>query len=243
MSTKELLGTIQGGRVLDVGTGRGQFVQTLIEELGSWSEIVGIDSSDAGAAAFNEAFQGLGSISFQQANAIALPFYDGTFDTACLAGALHHFPRARAPLREMRRVLRPGGSLVLYELYRDRARSAEITHRQFHEWSETALGVVHRSVYRREEILQLVRVSGFTDLRVLDERQGTGKPRDSETIARWDALIDQMLVRARGKPKLEARGEAIRKRLHAVGLHVGRAVLICATKADTLQRTSASRRT
>ena len=49
---KDLLGTVQGGRVIDVATGGGDYVSTLVDALGSWTEIVGIDADPAYAGAF-----------------------------------------------------------------------------------------------------------------------------------------------------------------------------------------------
>src|SRR5919199_4249640 len=52
-------------------------------------------------------------VTWQQADALALPFGDGTFDAvACQFGAMY-FPDKAAAYREARRVLRRGGRLVL----------------------------------------------------------------------------------------------------------------------------------
>jgi len=55
----------------------------------------------------------------------ALPFRDGAFDGALCCGALHHVPEWRWALREIHRVLRPGGVLVLQEPGRGHHRQAE----------------------------------------------------------------------------------------------------------------------
>ncbi len=48
-----------------------------------------------------------------------LPFGDGTFDVVTCANSFHHYPRQQAVVREMRRVLRGGGRLILVDGFRD----------------------------------------------------------------------------------------------------------------------------
>jgi ubiquinone/menaquinone biosynthesis C-methylase UbiE len=84
----DLLHVLNGGRVLDVGTGKGQFVQDLVNDLGSYSEIIGIDISDDGAAAFEQSFAGTPSVRFLVADAESMPFADESFETVAIAGSL-----------------------------------------------------------------------------------------------------------------------------------------------------------
>ena len=49
----------------------------------------------------------------------ALPFRDGAFDTVVSASSFHYWPEPRAGLREMRRVLAPGGRVLLMDWARD----------------------------------------------------------------------------------------------------------------------------
>lgn len=217
MDSSELLRALHAGRVLDVGTGKGQFVGSLIEELGSYTEMVGIDLSDEGAAAFEEAFGHLPSVSFLVADATAMPFADESFDTVAIAGSLHHLADPKLALSEMRRVLRSGGTFIVYEQFRDHQTRAELTHVRFHHWSEEILGVAPRPTYRRAELLDLVRSLHLAGLQVLYDRDRSD-PRDPIRIARFDAFVDDYLQRAAGQPRLVARGRRIRARLHDVGI-------------------------
>lgn len=47
-----------------------------------------------------------------------IPFPDGSFDAVIVSDAFHHFPDQDAAVREIRRVLRPGGVLVMLEFDR-----------------------------------------------------------------------------------------------------------------------------
>ena len=61
---KEILGSVCGGRVLDIATGNGQFIGFLAEGLSDYTEIVGIDSSERSEQAFRTAFKDRTAIDF-----------------------------------------------------------------------------------------------------------------------------------------------------------------------------------
>ena len=52
------------------------------------------------------------NLTFEVADATALPYPDASFDAVLIANALHVMPNPEAALREIRRVLRPGGILI-----------------------------------------------------------------------------------------------------------------------------------
>ena len=55
-----------------------------------------------------------------QADSERLPFAGGTFDVVTCANSFHHYPHQDRAVEEMRRVLKPGGRLLLVDGYRDR---------------------------------------------------------------------------------------------------------------------------
>ena len=63
--------------------------------------------------------QGIDNIVATLADARSLPFADDTFDAAYLVTVLGEIPDQGAALRELRRVVRPGGRLVVGELFGD----------------------------------------------------------------------------------------------------------------------------
>jgi ubiquinone/menaquinone biosynthesis C-methylase UbiE len=103
-------------RVLDVGSGTGVVTFKAAARVAAKGKIVGIDLSDGMLRKAREksAHSGSGGlVSFLKMDAEALVFPDGAFDCVLSLYALRHFPRPEAALAEMRRVLRPGGRVVV----------------------------------------------------------------------------------------------------------------------------------
>jgi SAM-dependent methyltransferase len=99
----ELAARAGGGRLLDVGCGTG-FVIDLARDL--FSRIDGIDVTPA---MLERVDRSGGHVWLHQARAEALPFADASFDMASSYAFMHHVTDHVAILREVRRVLRPGG--------------------------------------------------------------------------------------------------------------------------------------
>ena len=103
----ELLAPRAGERILEVGTGYGWVSQALWEAAGiDW---VGVDRSGSMLRYLRPA---AGSRPLVQADACQLPIADNTFDKVLCSGVLMHVDDDRMALRQLARVLRPGGRLV-----------------------------------------------------------------------------------------------------------------------------------
>jgi SAM-dependent methyltransferase len=108
-------GTALEGPAMDLGTGMGLVAR---EVAGRGLEVITVDVDADGqqvAAALTEDPDLAGRITFTLADGAALPFPDGHFGCAVTMDALHHFGDGAPILREMLRVVRPGGLLILAE--------------------------------------------------------------------------------------------------------------------------------
>jgi ubiquinone/menaquinone biosynthesis C-methylase UbiE len=181
----ELAGAIEGKRVLDVGTGDGSYA---IEAAVRGAEVVGIDPDSAMLrAAAERASSRRIAVLFQQGRAEALSFPDAAFDLLLAVTALCFVHDAATAVREMVRVLRPSGLLVIGELgrwslwaagRRVRGWRGERTWRRARFWS------------RRE----LVRLVGGSGLRVEAVRGAIFYP-PCDLAARALAPVDGLLGR------------------------------------------------
>lgn len=105
-------------RVLDVGCGVGHWGRTLLPFLPPDAKISGVDHEPSFAEKANEKAAELGiahRADYRGASIEALPFEDGTFDLVTCQTVLIHLPDVPAALREMKRVLKPGGLIAVAE--------------------------------------------------------------------------------------------------------------------------------
>jgi len=106
-----------GDRVLDVATGTGDLALELARRVGPTGEVIGSDFSEQMLAhARSKAPDAPSRISFQWANAMALPYADGEFAAATVGFGARNFSDLDLGLAEMARVVRPGGHVVVLEI-------------------------------------------------------------------------------------------------------------------------------
>ena len=99
---------IRGKEVLEIATGPGLLAKHVT---GAAKRMIATDYSDG---MIREAKKGTSpaNLSFEVADATALPYADNRFDAVLIANALHVMPQPEKALREIDRVLRPGGILI-----------------------------------------------------------------------------------------------------------------------------------
>ncbi|MER5193774.1 class I SAM-dependent methyltransferase [Streptomyces sp. NPDC002755] len=107
------LGLRPGDRVLDAGCGTGRALTPLRAAVGPSGVVVGADlTPDMLAAAVRAGRDGAGRLML--ADVTALPFRSSSLDAVFAAGLVAHLPRPAENLRELARVVRPGGTLALF---------------------------------------------------------------------------------------------------------------------------------
>jgi ubiquinone/menaquinone biosynthesis C-methylase UbiE len=106
-------------RVLDVGCGTGVFAERMRSALPN-AEVWGVDLVSAMLQGGRKRWKAhFGRIVPVQGDSERLPFPDGSFDAVTCANSFHHYPRQDLAVAEFRRVLRPGGTLLLVDGHRD----------------------------------------------------------------------------------------------------------------------------
>jgi len=153
-------GWAAGNAVLDVGTGTGILLPFLRETIGHEGLLVAMDFS------FKMLRQAAGrrngtDAMFLNATVESIPFYSDRFDCVTCFAAFPHFPNKEKALREMVRVLRPAGKVVIAHL-----KSAEEINRMH---SQIGGAVACDRLPHAEALRKLLESSGLVDISILNE--------------------------------------------------------------------------
>jgi ubiquinone/menaquinone biosynthesis C-methylase UbiE len=118
---REILDPKPGERILEVGPGTGYYTLDVAEWVGKEGavDILDIQGDMLDHTMRRAAERGIENITPTEADARAMPYEDGTFDAAFLVTVLGEVPDQDAGARELARVLRRGGRLVVGELLGD----------------------------------------------------------------------------------------------------------------------------
>jgi ubiquinone/menaquinone biosynthesis C-methylase UbiE len=111
----DLTGAAPGRRILDVGCGLGDDAAALASRVAPGGCVVAVDGSQAMITAARERHGDVALLSFDVADAARLPFDDARFDACRVDRVLQHIADPAPAIREMVRILRPGGVLVAYD--------------------------------------------------------------------------------------------------------------------------------
>jgi len=118
---REVLRPEPGERLLEIGVGTGYYSLDLAEwvEPGGMVELFDLQQEFLDHVMRAAAERGAINLLATRGDATDLPFDDGSVDAVVLTAVLGEIPDSAAALREIRRVLKPGGRLVVGELFGD----------------------------------------------------------------------------------------------------------------------------
>ncbi|MBC3874547.1 class I SAM-dependent methyltransferase [Undibacterium flavidum] len=145
--------------LLEVGFGSGYLLEKVLRD-GLCARVAGVDISHemvAYATARFKSYIDAGRAHIQYADVEALPFSDANFTAVCSVNTLYFWPSAIAGLKECRRVLQPGGRLVLC------INSKE----DLALWPGHAHGF---ALYSLEDVTQFLHDADFDDVQISRER-------------------------------------------------------------------------
>ncbi len=149
-----LLGVRPGARVLDVGCHVGRLISRLI---GRGCECVGVDVDRSSLLSAQKHLLDRDPLpAFALADGCLLPFHDSSFEFVACTETLEHVEDANRALREMARVLKPGGRLVVSVP----DALPEIIAYHVYELYRVSPGG-HRRIYSRGRVVQAVEAAGL----------------------------------------------------------------------------------
>jgi ubiquinone/menaquinone biosynthesis C-methylase UbiE len=157
----EALAPTRHDLVLDVAAGTGIVARALAPAVRA---VVALDATAAMLAAGHAAAleAGVRNVIFVRGDAHALPFLDGSFDVVVTRFSLHHFEAPAAPLAEMARCVRAGGTLLVGDLLAD----DEPTVAAEQDRLERLRDPSHTRLQTAAEVAALLRSAGLDDVAV-----------------------------------------------------------------------------
>jgi SAM-dependent methyltransferase len=149
--------------VLDIGCGGGQTIQRL-STMADGGKVYGVDYSEASVAAsrgFNRAAVESGRVEIQKATVSKLPFPADFFDLVTAVETHYYWPDRLGDMREIYRVLKPGGSLLIVaEAYRGRGFAVQY---------QLAMKLIGAAYLSPDDHRDLFVNAGYTDVGVVVE--------------------------------------------------------------------------
>lgn len=113
---RQRLSAQPGERILDIGCGPGFYCTELAEKVGPSGSIVGVDDSASMLALAQRRCAELGNVELLEGEATAVPVADASFDAAISVQVQEYVPDIAASLAEIRRVLKPGGRVLIWDI-------------------------------------------------------------------------------------------------------------------------------
>ncbi|HEX6132738.1 MAG TPA: methyltransferase domain-containing protein [Longimicrobiales bacterium] len=152
-----------GDTVLDIGSGSGTDALIASALVGSQGHVVALDMTDAMRAKLqaNAALAGARNVLVLDGNAESIPLPDESVDVVTSNGVLNLVPDKAAAVREIARVLRPGGRVQIADIIVATSPS-EACRSQPQLWAECIVGAT-----REDEYLGLFGVAGLTGVEAL----------------------------------------------------------------------------
>lgn len=149
--------------VLEIGVGRGEFLEALASVLDDSVKIYGIDQSDAYVNETKKTFP-QDNVILKHMSAENMTFDDNTFDMICISNTLHHLENEKQVFNEIKRVLKEDGKLIIQEMIQDHQSPAQMSHVWIHHFAaelERYFNRYHDETFRLNAIKNFIEENGF----------------------------------------------------------------------------------
>jgi 2-polyprenyl-3-methyl-5-hydroxy-6-metoxy-1,4-benzoquinol methylase len=233
---KQFLQSYDASRILDIGTGAGNFVHLLLSVAGKNTHITGIDTSKK-AIERAKATMTDKRVDFQVMDVHDMTLDAGIYDIVCLSNSIHHMEDFDGCVAEMKRMAKEDGVLLFNEMRADNEDEQSMTHTLMHHFWASAdrlNGVEHRETMTKATIHNLLSSqSGLTihDTWTID--YGEEQELTEDDYKMLHGTFDSTLKRVEDKPEYDvivAQAKILRRRLDEVGFKSAEQIISILTK-------------
>lgn len=186
----------QGERVLDVACGTGIVTRLAAEQVGPKGTVVGLDINPGMLAVARSIRSSGAAIEWHEGNAESLPLGDGSFDVVVSSLGLQFISDKASALREMSRVLAPGGRVAIATVGPTPPMFAILEQALARHVKPEAAGFVRAvfSLHESKELAALAEGAGFHDIAVRSEARVVPLPAPADFL--WEYVHSTPLVAA-----------------------------------------------
>lgn len=155
----KLLNQFEHAKILDVGTGTGNFIELITSCYKEYDSIIGIDTTEGVLNLARENFDDK-RIVFRQMNGNQTDYPDNYFDIVCLSNSLHHLDEIKTLFKEMKRIVKTDGIIIVAEMISNDLTSKQMSHLKIHHFAaktDRLKGDTHNETYTEKEINEVLR--------------------------------------------------------------------------------------
>jgi arsenite methyltransferase len=155
----------EGETVLDLGSGAGIDVFLAAKKVGEGGRVIGVDMTEDMVTRGRQLAQehGFGNVEFRQGDIEHLPVDSGTIDVIISNCVINLTPDKLASFKEIHRVLRPGGRILIADLVTEGPLPPDVR-ASAAAWADCLAGAMAKEAY-----LETIRSAGFAEVGVVSE--------------------------------------------------------------------------
>lgn len=197
---QDFLNKIPNAKILDVGTGRGNFISLIDHLYKDYEKIVGIDIVDRMVELSEEAFKDNNKIKIVKRDILNTGFPEEHFDIVCLSNSLHHLEDIKGTIEAMEKLTKPGGYLLFNEMMKDNLNEQQISHLLIHHFSaklDREMNIVHNDTFNRQEIIDTISNNtkySLVDFWDMEYEKSESTPEEIDNMVK---TVDVLLMRLR----------------------------------------------
>lgn len=198
---KNYLMKFKDAKILDIGTGRGDFISLIDFLYDDYSEIIGVDILDTLIEINRSKFKKNPKVKFIIEDIMKTSLPKASFDIVCLSNTLHHLDNINKTLMQMNNLVKNDGIIIINEMISNGLTYQQESHRLLHHFAakiDCRLGKIHYPTYTKEELIKILNDNDVG--LVLNEYWEMTSDFEQETaeITPYINIVDRLLEQVNG---------------------------------------------